>query len=82
MPQWIKVTGLGINYGPALRPAVTAQFMDGLAKLHTADVTTLDLPSFELPPLGSNAGILKQVAMWRRIWAEDRGEDARHRGRA
>ncbi len=60
-----QVTGLGINYGPALRPAVTAAFMDGLAKLHTADVAALDLPSFELPPLGSNAGLLKQVAMWR-----------------
>lgn len=70
-----QVTGLGINYGPALRPAVTAAFMDGLAKLHTADVAALDLPSFELPQVGSNAGILRQVAMWRRIWAEDRGED-------
>ena len=70
-----QVTGLGINYGPELRPAVTAEFMDGLAKLHTADVTALDLPSFELPSVGSNAGILRQVAMWRRIWAEDRGED-------
>ena len=70
-----QVTGLGINYGPALRPAVTHAFMAGLARLHTADVATLDLPSFDIPAVGSNAGILRQVAMWRRIWAEDRGED-------
>ncbi|MES2492985.1 MAG: phosphotransferase [Pseudomonadota bacterium] len=70
-----QVTGLGINYGPALRPVVTAGFMDGLARLHTADAAALALPSFELPRAGSNAGILRQVAMWRRIWEEDRGED-------
>lgn len=70
-----QVTGLGINYGPELRPAVTDGFMTGLARFHTADVSALDLPSFEIPPLGSNQGILKQVAMWRRIWEEDRGED-------
>lgn len=70
-----QVTGLGINYGPRLRPAVTDAFMSGLAKFHTADVARMDLPSFELPRVGTNEGILKQVAMWRRIWAEDRGED-------
>jgi aminoglycoside phosphotransferase (APT) family kinase protein len=70
-----QVTGLGINYGEALRPAVTAQFMEGLAKFHTADITAMDLPSFEIPRIGTTEGILKQVAMWRRIWEEDRGED-------
>jgi aminoglycoside phosphotransferase (APT) family kinase protein len=49
--------------------------MDGLARFHTADVAALELPSFEMPPLGSSAGLLRQVAMWRRIWEEDRGED-------
>ncbi len=70
-----QVTGLGINYGLRLRPAVTQQFMGGLARLHTANVAALDLPSFEVPRTGTNEGILRQVAMWRRIWDEDRGED-------
>lgn len=70
-----QVTGLGINYGPALRPAVTAGFMAGLARFHTADLAAMKLPSFEIPRTGTNEGILKQVAMWRRIWDEDRGED-------
>ena len=70
-----QVTGLGINYGPGLRPAVTRAFMDGLARFHTADIARMDLPSFEIPRVGSNEGILRQVAMWRRIWDEDRGEE-------
>ncbi len=69
-----QVTGLGIDYGPRLRPAVTRSFKEGLARFHTADVAGMDLPSFELPKVGTNEGILKQVAMWRRIWDEDRGE--------
>lgn len=70
-----QVTGLGINYGPALRPRVTDEFMRGLATFHTADVRKLNLEYFEIPAIGSNAGIRKQVNMWRRIWAEDRGEE-------
>lgn len=70
-----QVTGLGINYGDRLRPAVTREFMGGLARFHTADIAAMDLPSFETPPVGSNEGILRQVAMWRRIWEEDRGEE-------
>ena len=33
-----QVTGLGINYGAALRPRVTDEFMNGLAIFHTADI--------------------------------------------
>jgi aminoglycoside phosphotransferase (APT) family kinase protein len=70
-----QVTGLGINYGPRLRERVTDEFMRGLARFHTADVAQLQLDSFEVPEVGSNAGILKQVNMWRHIWTEDRGEE-------
>jgi aminoglycoside phosphotransferase (APT) family kinase protein len=70
-----QVTGLGINYGPGLRPRVTDEFMRGLAAFHTARLDNLKLKYFEMPQIGSNAGIRKQVNMWRRIWAEDRGEE-------
>ena len=53
-----QVTGLGINYGTRLRERVTDEFMRGLATFHTADVGTLQLDSFEVPEVGSNAGIL------------------------
>lgn len=71
-----QVTGLGINYGPKLRPAVTQAFMQDLAAFHRPDLSAMNLPSFETPRIGSNAGVLKQVAMWRRIWDEDHGEEA------
>ncbi len=70
-----QVTGLGINYGTRLRPRVTEEFMRGLAAFHTAAVAAMQLDAFEIPRVGSNEGILKQVNMWRRIWNEDRGED-------
>lgn len=69
-----QVTGLGINFGPALRERVTAEFMRDLAVFHTAPVDRLALPSFERPSVGSNEGALRQVAHWRRVWDEDRGE--------
>lgn len=49
--------------------------MSGLGTFHTADIGALNLEHFEVPAVGSNAGILKQVNMWSRIWAEDRGEE-------
>lgn len=70
-----QVTGLGINYGPKLRPAVTKAFMRGLSAMHNAGIASMHLPSFEIPAIGSNIGPLKQVATWRRIWEEDRGEE-------
>lgn len=69
-----QVTGLGINYGVALRPAVTQAFMRDLACFHTADVHAVALDAFEIPRIGSDDGIRKQLNMWQRIWDEDRGE--------
>jgi len=69
-----QVTGLGINYAGALRARVTDEFMSGHGTFHTADIARLNLDYFEEPTVGRNAGILKQVNMWRRIWDEDRGE--------
>ncbi|MCP5173337.1 MAG: phosphotransferase family protein [Pseudomonadales bacterium] len=70
-----QVTGLGINYGARLRTRVTDEFMGGVAAFHNADISTMDLNAFEIPKVGTNEGVRKQVNMWRRIWEEDRGED-------
>jgi aminoglycoside phosphotransferase (APT) family kinase protein len=70
-----QVTGLGINYGPELREKVTHEFMRDVAVFHNADTSSMALDAFEVPAVGSNEGILKQVNMWRRIWEEDRGEE-------
>ena len=71
-----KVTGLGQNYGPALRAQLAPQFVDYLARIHNLPVAPMPgLASFDRPEVGSNASIIKQVNAARRIWEEDRIEE-------
>lgn len=71
-----KVTGLGQNYGPDLRAKLVPQFIGMLATLHQIPASQFAaLPSFEVPEVGSNASIIKQVNTARRIWEEDRLEE-------
>ena len=71
-----KVSGLGQNYGPELRAKLAPQFIGLLAKLHELPASEFGkLPSFEIPQVGSNASIIKQVNAARRIWEEDRLEE-------
>lgn len=71
-----KVTGLGQNYGPELRAKLVPQFIGMLATLHQIPAGQFAaLPSFEVPEVGSNASIVKQVNNARRIWEEDRLEE-------
>ncbi|WP_068073627.1 phosphotransferase family protein [Novosphingobium lentum] len=71
-----KVTGLGQNYGPALRARLAPQFVDYLARIHNIPIGAPPvLASFDRPEVGSNASIIKQVNAARRIWEEDRIED-------
>ncbi len=70
-----KVSGLGQNYGPALRAKLAPQFVDMLARIHNIDVDGIDgLDAFERPVVGSNASVIRQVNAYRRIWEEDRLE--------
>jgi len=71
-----KVTGLGQNYGPALRAKLAPLFVTHLARIHKLPIGEPPiLASFDRPSLGSNASILKQVNAARRIWEEDRVEE-------
>lgn len=71
-----KVTGLGQNYGPALRAKLAPQFVDYLARIHNLPIGEQPvLASFERPVVGSNASVIRQVNAARRIWEEDRIED-------
>ena len=71
-----KVSGLGQNYGPELRAKLVPQFVGMLAKLHQIPASAFSaLPSFEVPQVGSNASIIKQVNASRRTWEEDRLEE-------
>lgn len=71
-----KVTGLGQNYGPALRAKLAPQFVHYLARIHSLPIEQAPtLASFDRPEAGSNASIIKQVNAARRIWEEDRIEE-------
>src|SRR3546814_2832379 len=71
-----QVTGIGTNFGPELRQILAEQFVDHLAAIHTIDPARLaTLPSFEPAAVGSYAGVLRQLAWWRRGWGEGRPAD-------
>ena len=71
-----KVTGLGQNYGPALRAKLAPEFVDYLARIHNLPVGDPPiLASFDRPIVGSNASIIRQVNAARRVWEEDRFEE-------
>lgn len=71
-----QITGIGINYGPDLRPKLGRQFLEGMGRIHNADQQTIArMPSLELPAVGTTEGIIRQLNWWRRVWEEDRYED-------
>ena len=71
-----KVSGLGQNYGPALRAKLAPHFVGLLGRLHQMGIPALpQLAHFERPQAGSNASIIRQVNAMRRIWEEDRVEE-------
>lgn len=71
-----QVTGIGLNYGPELRPKLAEQFLTQIGRVHTAGATVqAKLPHFDPAEVGSNAGVIRQVNWWRRVWEEDRKED-------
>lgn len=71
-----RVSGLGQNYGPALRHKLAKQFVDMLAAVHTIEASRFSrLENFEIPSVGSNEAVIKQVNAMRRVWEEDRLED-------
>ena len=71
-----QITGIGLNYGPELRPKLGLQFLEGMGRFHNVDQATIDkMPSLELPSVGTSEGIVRQLNWWRRVWEEDRYED-------
>lgn len=70
-----SVVGLGTNFGPRLRGLLAPQFLEHLAKIHTADVSNLQFASMQKPLEGSTECARWQLNRARRVWEEDRGED-------
>jgi len=71
-----QVTGIGTNFGPGLRRALADDFVSHLAAIHTvAPARLATLTEFDPAQVGTNAGIIRQINWWRRVWEEDRPED-------
>ena len=71
-----QVSGIGVTFGADLREKIADQFVRHLATLHSIPLETLStLVSFEMPKVGSNDAVIKQLNWWRRVWEEDKSED-------
>lgn len=70
-----QVSGLGTNFGPALRGPLGEQFVAQLARLHTLDAGGLDLGVMGVPRAHTTQSAAWQLNHARRVWEEDRGED-------
>ncbi|MBB4631626.1 phosphotransferase [Sphingosinicella soli] len=71
-----QVTGIGLNYGPELRPLLARQFLDQVGRFHRAGAELAPrLPHFDGAEVGSNLSVIRLVNWWRRVWEEDRKED-------
>jgi len=70
-----QVTGMGTNFGPALRERLADQFMEQLARIHTFDHRAHAFESMAAPALGTTQNAEWQLNRAIRIWEEDRCED-------
>lgn len=71
-----QVTGIGLNYGPELRPKLARQFLEHVGRFHSADTSILaKLPHFEPAEIGANTHVIREINWWRRVWEEDRQQD-------
>lgn len=70
-----QVSGMGTNFGPALREKLAPQFMDQLARIHTLDYAAHTFESMVTPGIGTTQSAQWQLNRALRIWEEDRCED-------
>jgi aminoglycoside phosphotransferase (APT) family kinase protein len=64
-------SGLGVTYGPRLRPLLAEQFVAHLAALHTIDWADHDLDAFERPRPGTTDALDWRLAAIDRAWDDD-----------
>ncbi|MCE0761932.1 phosphotransferase family protein [Pseudonocardia kujensis] len=70
-----QVSGLGTNFGPALRPSLAADFVAHLGTLHTMPIDALRPPDAVAPRVGSTENALWRLNFERQLWELDRAED-------
>jgi len=70
------VSGLGTQFGPALRAQLAPQFVEHLAAIHRYDVRPGSFATMEPPAVGTTQAARWQLNRARRVWEEDRAEDS------
>ncbi|MEI7647913.1 MAG: phosphotransferase family protein, partial [Actinomycetes bacterium] len=70
-----NASGIGTYFPAALRPGLSANFVDILATIHRYEPDPAAFPAFDVPKVGTNEGTLRTVNWWARVWEEDRMED-------
>lgn len=69
-----RIVGLGTNFGPELRERLAPQFIEHLARIHTADHASMRFTTLDTPATGTTQSARWQLNRARRIWEEDRPE--------
>ncbi|WP_439031319.1 phosphotransferase family protein [Gordonia terrae] len=67
-----QVSGLGTNFGKALRAPLGTQLIDHLAALHTVDPTSWASDALTLPTVGTTESALSRLNFDRQLWALDK----------
>ncbi len=70
-----RASGLGMYFEPDLRLKLKDQFVRHLATIHTFDLDSKNLSSFDVPKSNSMEGNTWALGLWERIWNEDALED-------
>ena len=66
-----KASGVGQMFPEKYRKALSGQFVDHMAAIHTLDWSKTNLSSFQKPKPGTTEGTRWALALWDRVWEED-----------
>lgn len=66
-----KASGLGMYFEPELRAKLKDQFVQHLATIHTIDLDSKNLSSYDKPRANTTEGNAWHIAWWERVWYED-----------
>ncbi len=69
-----QATGMGTWMAPHWRATLGPQFVEVLARIHSADVAAAELTAFDRPAPGTQS-IALALNHWERVWEEDADED-------
>ncbi|OAO00800.1 aminoglycoside phosphotransferase [Sphingomonadales bacterium EhC05] len=69
-----SVTGIGINFGPDFREPLAKDVIRDMAIMHNWDWRSANIPSFDIPELGTQA-VEWNLNHWARVWEEDCNEE-------